>query len=118
MTFNLLLGRRLAQPVRPVRTALILAAGIAPLLTGCALQGPYIAPPVADDGTRLASAPTTLADPGWWAALQDPAVDELVDRSLASHPSLLPLATAPRSRPPRRPSSRPGPGGRSDPRAD
>lgn len=66
----------------------MLATAIAPMLTGCALQGPYLAPPVADDGTRLASAPATLAEPEWWAGLRDPAVDELVGRSLASHPSL------------------------------
>lgn len=71
-----------------------LAAGLVALsLPGCAMQGPYTAPAMSAEGTRLERtqppAETVIGrGPVWWTALGDPAVDELAETALAANPTL------------------------------
>ena len=76
----------MTTPVAP-RTAALVAALV---LSACATPGPEQPAPVPRDARPLglAAAPTTAPAPRWWTALGDPALDALVDRALADHPSL------------------------------
>lgn len=68
-------------------TVLALSAG------GCALQGPYVAPPLSADGARLATVSdlspidSALA-PGWWARFQDPLLDGFAADALQANPTV------------------------------
>jgi len=65
---------------------------VALLLAGCASPGPPPVAPTPRDGRSLglAEAPTPAPAPAprWWMALGDKALDDLVARALADHPSL------------------------------
>lgn len=76
------------------RPSLLVQAAVAALCTsGCALQGPYIAPDLVADGTRLAvisglPAPDDKDEAAWWTRLADPCLDALVPKALTANPSL------------------------------
>lgn len=82
----------IARPNGSVRFATA-ASLVALSLTGCAMQGPYVAPAMNTEGTRLEPAPrpaddATVQGSTWWTALGDPAVDELAETALAANPTL------------------------------
>lgn len=73
----------------PVVGALALAAAL--VMTGCASPGRPIPVQAALAPTQLGLAADTgalAAGDGWWKALGDPALDTLVERATADHPSV------------------------------
>lgn len=64
--------------------------GLALLLAGCVSSGGIAPKAQAIDMTRLApdAAPAADVSDRWWTAFGDPRLDELVERGLASNPSL------------------------------
>jgi NodT family efflux transporter outer membrane factor (OMF) lipoprotein len=78
--------------------ALVLATGLASLLTGCAVGPNYHPPqiPLPDHYAAAPPAPDThpiadtnaIALASWWQALKDPQLDSLIDRAIVANPDI------------------------------
>ncbi len=71
----------------------ILAILIVATLTGCAVGPDYKGPPaVGDVNSKFVRAPSNISaeipNSRWWTQLNDPLLDDLVDRSLKANPSI------------------------------